>query len=51
MSEKLPDEWVQVWIDVYIRRRKYRVKSHSSLWFSAACAAVIAYRNHAFLLY
>ena len=32
-------EWVQVGIDVYISHRKYQVKSHSSPWFSAACAA------------
>ena len=34
-------EWVQVGIDVYIPHRKYQVKSHSSPWFSAACAAAI----------
>ena len=34
-------EWVQVGIDVYIPHRKYHVKPHSSLWFSAACAAAI----------
>ena len=32
-------EWVQVGIDVYILHRKYQIKSHSSPWFSAACAA------------
>ena len=37
-------EWVQVGIDVYIPRRKYQVKSHSSLWFSV-------HRNHFFRLY
>ena len=42
-------EWVQVGIDVYIPHRKYQVKSHSSPWFSAACAAVN--RNHFFCLY
>ena len=31
-------EWVQVGIDVYIPYQKYQVKSHSSPWFSAACA-------------
>ena len=44
-------EWVQVGIDVYIPHRKYQVKPHSSLWFSAACAAVIVHRNHFFHLY
>ena len=40
--------WDQVGIDVYIPHRKYQVKSHSSLWFSAACAPVIVHRNHIF---
>ena len=44
-------EWVQVGIDVYIPCRKYQVKSHSSPWFSAACAAAIVHRNHFFRLY
>ena len=44
-------EWVQVGTDVYIPHRKYQVKSHSSPWFSAACAAAIVYRNHFFCLY
>ena len=44
-------EWVQVGIDVYIPHRKYQVKPHSSLWFSAACGAAIVHRNHFFGLY
>ena len=44
-------EWVQVGTDVYIPPRKYRVKPHSSPWFSAACAAAIVHRNHFFRLY
>ena len=44
-------EWVQVGIDVYISHRKYKVKPHSSPWFSAACAAAIVHRNHFFHLY
>ena len=44
-------EWVQVGIDVYIPHRKYQVKSHSSPWFSAACAAAIVHRNHFFHLF
>ena len=46
-------EWVQVRIDVYIciPHHKYQVKPHSSLWFSAGCAAVIVHRNHFFCLY
>ena len=31
--------------------RKYQVKPHPSLWFSAACAAAIVHRNHYFCLY
>ena len=41
-------EWVRVGIDVYIPHRKYQVKSYSSPWFSVACAAAIAHRNHFF---
>ena len=44
-------EWLQVGIDVYIPHRKYQVKSHSSPWFSAACAAAIVHRNYFFRLY
>ena len=44
-------EWIQVGIDVYIPHRKYQVKSHSSPWFSAACAAAIVHRNHFFRWY
>ena len=44
-------EWVQVGIDEYIPHRKYQVKPHSSLWFSAACAAAIVHRSHFFHLY
>ena len=44
-------QWVQVGIDVYIPHRKYQVKPHSSPWFSAACAAAIAHRNHSFRLH
>ena len=44
-------EWVQVRIDVYIPRRKYQVKRHLHPWFYAACAALIALRNHLFRIY
>ena len=37
-------EWVQVGIDVS------NVNPQSSTWFSAACAAVMAHRNHFFPL-
>ena len=43
-------DWVQVGINVYILHIKYQVKSHSSPWFSTACAAVIVHRNHFFNL-
>ena len=43
--------WVHDGIDVYIHRRKYQVNPHSSPWFSAACAAAIAHRNHFFRFY
>ena len=39
-------EWVQVGIVLYIPHCKYQIKSHSSPWFSAVCAAVIVHRNH-----
>ena len=38
--------WDQVGIDVYIPHREYQVKSHSSTWFSADCAAAIVHRNY-----
>ena len=44
-------ELIQVGIDVYISHCKYQAKPHLSLCFSAACAAVIAHRNHFFCLY
>ena len=36
---------------VYIPRRKYQVKTHSSPWFLAAYDAVIVHQNHFFCLY
>ena len=40
------------WVEVgTIPHRKYHVKSHSSPWFLAACAAAIVHRNHFFRLY
>ena len=43
-------EWIQVGTDVYIPLSKYQIKPHSSLWFSAAFAAVMVHRNHFFRL-
>ena len=42
-------EWVQFGIDAYISNCKYQVKPHSSLWFSAVCAAAVVHRNHFFV--
>ena len=44
-------EWVQLVIDVYIPYHKYQFKTHSSLWFSAACAAGIVPRLNFFRFY
>ena len=44
-------EWVQVGVEVYIPHCKHQVKPHLSPWFSAACAAAIAHKNHFFRLY
>ena len=41
-------EWVQVGIYVYIPHCEYQVKSHSSPWLSATCAAAIAHWNRFF---
>ena len=38
-------------MDVYIPHRKSQFKPHLSPWFSAACAATTAHRNHFFRLY
>ena len=40
-----------IYIYIYIPHRRYQVKSHSSPWFSPACAPVIVHRNHFFRLY
>ena len=39
--------WLLAGIDAFVPSRKYLVvKPHSSPWFSPACAAAIAHRNH-----
>ena len=43
-------EQIQVGIDKYIPHHKYQVKSHSTLWFAAACDAATAHKNHFFRL-
>ena len=43
-------EWVQDEIGAYIPHHRYQVKPHSFPWFTAACAATVAHRNHFFCL-
>ena len=44
-------EWVRLGMDVYVPHRKFQVRPHSSPWFTPACAAAIAHRNHYYNLY
>ena len=37
--------YIHICIYIYIPHTKYQVKSHSSAWFSAACAAAIVDRK------
>ena len=39
------------WSDIYIPHHKYRARTHSSPWFSAACAAATVHINLFFCLY
>ena len=43
--------WLLAGRDAFVPSRKYQVKPHSSPWFSPACAAAIAHRNHYFHLF
>ena len=48
-GEKCAEEvasWIKAGIDAFIPYRKFQQKPHSSPWFSPACAAAIAHRNH-----
>ena len=45
------NEWINVGIDVFIPSKKFQLKAHSQLWFTPACAAAIAHRNHDFNLH
>ena len=38
--------WIKAGIDAFIPYRKFQQKPHSTPWFSPACAAAIAHRNH-----
>ena len=44
-------EWVQAGMDSFIPHRQFLVRSHSSPWFTPACSAAIAHRNHFFHRY
>ena len=43
--------WIQAGIDAFIPCRKFQARPNSSPWFSPACAAAIAHRNHYFHTY
>ena len=43
--------WLSSGIEAFIPSHKYRVKPHSSPWFSPACATAIAHRNYYFHKY
>ena len=48
-GEKCAEEvasWIKAGIDAFIPYRKFQQKPHSTPWFSPACAAAIAHRNH-----
>ena len=47
----LLSEWILNGIDLFIPHRRFQQKPHSQPWFSPACAAAIAHRNHFFHLY
>lgn len=40
--------WIQAGIESFVPSRKFQMKPHSSPWFSPACAAALAHRNHFF---
>ena len=43
--------WIKAGIDAFVPSRKFQQRPHSSPWFSPACAAAIAHRNHFFRVY
>ena len=47
----LLSDWIRNGIDIFIPHRKFQQKPHSQPWFTPACAAAIAHRNHYFHLY
>ena len=43
--------WIQAGIESFVPSRKFQMKPHSSPWFSPACSAALAHRNHFFHIY
>ena len=44
-------QWIRLGMDIYIPSRTFQIKAHSQPWYTPACAAAIAHRNHFFKLY
>ena len=44
-------EWIRNGIDIFVPHKKFQQKPHSQPWFTLACAAAIAHRNHHFHAY
>ena len=44
----LISDWIRNGIELFIPHKTYQQKPHSQPWFTAACAAAIAHRNHFF---
>ena len=47
----LISEWITNGINIFVLHKKFQQKPHSQPWFSPACAAAIAHRNHYFHRY
>ena len=43
--------WIHSGINAFIPSKRFQVKPHSSPWFTPACAAAIAHRNHYFHIF
>ena len=50
-STALISDWIRNGIDIFIPHKTFQQKPHSQPWFTAACAAAIAHRNHHFHQY
>ena len=44
-------QWINLGMEIYIPSRTYQIKAHSQPWYTPACAAAIAHRNHFFKKY